>query len=67
LLSVGFNIKRVLSPNIAPPVFSEEGSISIIPTDFFFFLIYDTSLLINEDLPTPGEPVMPITWAFGSE
>ena len=61
LSSEGFNKNLVLSPSNAPPDFSEEGSIAIIPTDFFFFLINLINLSIKDDFPTPGAPVIPIT------
>ena len=59
-LSLGSSNNRVLSPSNAPPDLLEDGSIAMIPTDFFF-LISLINLSTRDDFPAPGGPVIPIT------
>ena len=59
LSSIAFFI-RTRSPKNDPPVIGLEGSIAITPTDNLLSLNIGISIFINELLPDPGGPVIPI-------
>src|SRR5690348_6276264 len=54
---------RTRSPRIAPPVNGLDGSTASTPTRRPSARNCRTSSLVVVDLPTPGEPVRPTTWA----
>src|SRR3954468_15809892 len=54
---------RTRSPRIAPPVNGLDGSTASTPTRRPPARNCRTSSLVVVDLPTPGEPVSPTTWA----
>ena len=54
---------RTRSPSSAPPENGEDGSTASTPTRLPARRSAATSALVEVDLPTPGEPVMPMTWA----
>ena len=54
---------RTRSPSSAPPLALEDGSTAITPTVLPALRQAATRAAHSEDLPTPGGPVMPTTWA----
>src|SRR6478735_5185124 len=54
---------RTRSPSSAPPVNGDDGSTARTPTRLSCRRSSVTSALVSVDLPTPGAPVMPTTWA----
>src|SRR3954451_20785740 len=54
---------RTRSPSRAPPEKGDEGSTASTPTRLPALRRAPTSALVEVDLPTPGEPVMPTVWA----
>ena len=57
---------RTRSPRSAPPLAFEEGSTAITPTVRPALRQAATRAAHSEDLPTPGGPVTPTTWARGA-
>ena len=55
---------RTRSPSSAPPLDLDEGSTAITPTVLPALRQAATSAAHSEDLPTPGGPVTPTTWAL---
>jgi len=55
---------RIRSPKMAPPVKGLVGSMASTPTVLPSLRNLDTTQSTRVDLPTPGEPVNPITYAF---
>src|SRR5689334_8547373 len=55
---------RTRSPRRAPPENGEDGSTARTPTRRSAFRSSPTSAFVEVDLPTPGDPVMPTTWAW---
>src|SRR4051794_38950946 len=54
---------RTRSPRMAPPVNGLDGSTASTPTRWPAWRSARTSSFVVVDLPTPGEPVSPTTWA----
>ena len=54
---------RTRSPSRAPPENGEDGSTASTPTRLPALRSSPTSAVVEVDLPTPGEPVMPTIWA----
>ena len=54
---------RMRSPSSAPPEKGDEGSTAMTATFSPFARRARTSASVVVDLPTPGAPVMPTTWA----
>jgi len=57
------SVRRMRSPRSAPCVNGLEGSTETTPTVLSCARIWRTSAAIRLDLPTPGGPVMPTTYA----
>src|SRR3954454_6941399 len=55
---------RTRSPSRAPPEKGEDGSTARTPTRLPPRRSSVTRALVAVDLPTPGEPVIPTTWAW---
>src|SRR4051812_28107151 len=62
--SVAWSCIRTRSPSSAPPLNGEDGSTASTPTRWPARLSSLTRALVAVDLPTPGDPVMPTTWAW---
>ena len=63
-LSVAWSCIRTRSPSSAPPENGEDGSTASTPTRLPCSRYADTSAEVDVDLPTPGEPVMPMICAW---
>src|SRR5579875_3005711 len=61
--SVAWSCIRTRSPSSAPPENGEDGSTASTPTRLPAARSVVTSAFVVVDLPTPGEPVSPTTWA----
>src|SRR5882757_6602218 len=62
-LSVACSCIRTRSPSKAPPENGEDGSTARTPTRLPCLRRALTSADVDVDLPTPGDPVSPTTWA----
>src|SRR3954447_16749625 len=60
--SVAWSCIRTRSPSSAPPENGDDGSTASTPTRLPLARSSLTSALVDVDLPTPGEPLMPMTW-----
>ena len=58
------SVIRMRSPSRAPPEKGEEGSTARTPTRRPRDRYAVTIALVIVDLPTPGAPVTPTTWAW---
>src|SRR5688572_18042594 len=62
--SVAWSPIRTRSPSSAPPENGLDGSTAITATRLPCSRNARTSAFVEVDLPTPGAPVRPMTWAF---
>src|SRR3954452_21784463 len=63
-LSVACSDIRTRSPSRAPPEKGDDGSMASTPTRLSVCRSAVTSAEVVVDFPTPGGPVMPMTWAL---
>ena len=61
--SAASSLMRMRSPRMAPPEIGDEGSMARMPTLWSRARSLSASFPTRVDLPPPGTPVMPMTWA----